>query len=151
MNWINISSLTRACFFCDWQSGLNPNQVDYINAHATSTPLGTLKIQLIMVFLTLKKYPSMVNLITGDEVEAKAIQSLFCSHAASGALALSSTKVKIVIISRTFQLHTNMGIEKPHSFITTLTLSVLLVIPLVRVPSGISSVQLEQLKQHSLY
>ncbi|KAL6545312.1 hypothetical protein OROGR_009186 [Orobanche gracilis] len=29
---------------------------------------------------------------SGDAVEAKAIQSLFCSHAASGALALSSTK-----------------------------------------------------------
>ncbi|XP_051120222.1 3-oxoacyl-[acyl-carrier-protein] synthase, mitochondrial [Andrographis paniculata] len=49
------------------QSGLKPNQVDYINAHATSTPLG-------------------------DAVEAKAIQSLFCSHATSGSLSLSSTK-----------------------------------------------------------
>ncbi|KAK6136221.1 hypothetical protein DH2020_030053 [Rehmannia glutinosa] len=58
-----ILAMTRALE----QSGLNPNQVDYINAHATSTPLG-------------------------DAIEAKAIQSLFCSHATSGALALSSTK-----------------------------------------------------------
>ncbi|WOH03180.1 hypothetical protein DCAR_0522574 [Daucus carota subsp. sativus] len=49
------------------QSGFGPDQVDYINAHATSTPLG-------------------------DMVEAKAIKSVFSNRAASGDLALSSTK-----------------------------------------------------------
>ncbi|KAL2526453.1 3-oxoacyl-[acyl-carrier-protein] synthase [Abeliophyllum distichum] len=58
-----ILAMTRALK----QSGLDPNQVDYINAHATSTPLG-------------------------DAVEAKAIQSLFSSRAVSGSLAFSSTK-----------------------------------------------------------
>lgn len=49
------------------QSGFRPDQVDYINAHATSTPLG-------------------------DMVEAKAIKSVFSNCAGSGDLALSSTK-----------------------------------------------------------
>ncbi|KAL6143970.1 hypothetical protein ACLB2K_054665 [Fragaria x ananassa] len=49
------------------QSGLHPHQVDYVNAHATSTPLG-------------------------DSIEANAIRNVFSEHATSGSLALSSTK-----------------------------------------------------------
>ncbi|XP_020691706.1 3-oxoacyl-[acyl-carrier-protein] synthase, mitochondrial isoform X1 [Dendrobium catenatum] len=49
------------------QSGLLSSDIDYINAHATSTTLG-------------------------DAIEAKSIEYVFANHATSGALALSSTK-----------------------------------------------------------
>ncbi|KAH7861425.1 hypothetical protein Vadar_026002 [Vaccinium darrowii] len=58
-----ILAMTRALK----QSGLRPNQVDYLNAHATSTPLG-------------------------DTIEGKAIKSVFLEHATLGSLAFSSTK-----------------------------------------------------------
>ncbi|KAK3022005.1 hypothetical protein RJ639_045166 [Escallonia herrerae] len=58
-----ILAMTRALK----QSGLHPSQVDYINAHATSTPLG-------------------------DVVEANAIKSVFSDYATSGSVAFSSTK-----------------------------------------------------------
>ncbi|GAY53218.1 hypothetical protein CUMW_147690 [Citrus unshiu] len=58
-----ILAMTRALK----QSGLQSHQVDYVNAHATSTPLG-------------------------DTVEATAIRTVFSDHATSGSLAFSSTK-----------------------------------------------------------
>ncbi|WMV38935.1 hypothetical protein MTR67_032320 [Solanum verrucosum] len=68
-----VLAMTRALK----QSGLHPSQVDYINAHATSTPLGN--------------HFAIVNVLC-DAAEANAIKCVFSDHATSGALSLSSTK-----------------------------------------------------------
>ena len=49
------------------QSGITPEEVDYINAHGTSTPLG-------------------------DKAETKAIKTVFGEHTTSHKLAISSSK-----------------------------------------------------------
>ncbi|KOM35297.1 hypothetical protein LR48_Vigan02g144700 [Vigna angularis] len=59
--------------FHDTQSGLHPSNVDYINAHATSTPLGKI-------------------LYIGDTIEGHAIKTMFSDRTSSSALAFSSTK-----------------------------------------------------------
>lgn len=45
-----------------------------------------------MVFVALLSHP-------GDAVEASAIKTIFCEHATSGALTLSSTKVNFRVLT----------------------------------------------------
>ncbi|KAJ4982402.1 hypothetical protein NE237_033239 [Protea cynaroides] len=72
--------LIENCSYSD-QSGLHPDQVDYVNTHATSTPLG-------------------------DMIEANAIKSIFPNHVTSSALAFSSTKVKLVASMNNIRIST---------------------------------------------
>lgn len=61
------SGAARAMKIALKQSGITPEEVDYINAHGTSTPLG-------------------------DKAETKAIKTVFGEHATSHKLAISSSK-----------------------------------------------------------
>ena len=82
------------------QAGLKPEDVDYINAHATSTPLG-------------QGYcgAGADLILTGDSAENKAIKTLFGSHAKN--LAISSTKV--VDICEFNRILTVAGCRRPSS------------------------------------
>lgn len=71
----------------------------------------------------------------GDVVEAKAIQSLFGSNAASASLALSSTKVTINSVVMIYYICVVNKIKSD----------------VIRVRLGISWGQLEQWKQYSVY
>ncbi len=73
---------------------LPPDSVDYINAHATSTPLGTIFVVKTQFSASsvghLANTHTHDNLTKGDEIEGLAIKRLFGDHAYK--LAVSSTK-----------------------------------------------------------